>query len=185
MSNQKTIAQTVSIEGIGLHTGDVVRLTFEPAEVDFGFVFQRTDLENKPMVKADANFVVDTSRGTTIEQNGAKVYTIEHVLAALVGLDIDNILIKIDGPEIPIMDGSAMPFIQKLKEAGITELTKEKNYFEIKSPIVYEDKNNGVELIIVPHDSFEVSVMVDYNSPVLGSQFAKLTSLSQFETELG
>lgn len=184
MSNQKTIAQTVSLEGIGLHTGDVVRLTFEPAEADFGFVFQRTDIENEPRVKADANFVVDTSRGTTIEQNGAKVYTIEHVLAALVGLDIDNVLIKLNGPEIPIMDGSAMPFIQKLKEAGISELSKEKNYFEIKSPIVYEDKNNGVELIIVPHDSFEVSVMVDYNSPVLGSQFAKLTSLSQFETEI-
>lgn len=184
MSNQKTIAQTVSLEGIGLHTGDVVRLTFEPAEADFGFVFQRTDIENEPRVKADANFVVDTSRGTTIEQNGAKVYTIEHVLAALVGLDIDNVLIKLNGPEIPIMDGSAMPFIQKLKEAGISELSKEKNYFEIKSPIVYEDKNNGVELIIVPNDSFEVSVMVDYNSPVLGSQFAKLTSLSQFETEI-
>jgi UDP-3-O-[3-hydroxymyristoyl] N-acetylglucosamine deacetylase / 3-hydroxyacyl-[acyl-carrier-protein] dehydratase len=184
MSNQKTIAQTVSLEGIGLHTGDVVRLTFVPAEADFGFVFQRTDIINEPTVKADANFVVDTSRGTTIEQNGAKVYTIEHVLAALMGLDIDNVLIKLNGPEIPIMDGSAMPFIQKLKEAGISELSKEKNYFEIKSPIVYEDKNNGVELIIVPHDSFEVSVMVDYNSPVLGSQFAKLTSLSQFETEI-
>lgn len=184
MSNQKTIAQTVSLEGIGLHTGDVVRLTFEPAEADFGFVFQRTDIENEPRVKADANFVVDTSRGTTIEQNGAKVYTIEHVLAALVGLDIDNVLIKLNGPEIPIMDGSAMPFIQKLKEAGISELSKEKNYFEIKSPIVYEDKNNGVELIIVPNDSFEVSVMVDYNSPVLGSQFAKLTSLTQFESEI-
>lgn len=184
MSNQKTIAKSVSLEGIGLHTGDVVRLTFEPAEADFGFVFQRTDIENEPRVKADANFVVDTSRGTTIEQNGAKVYTIEHVLAALVGLDIDNVLIKLNGAEVPIMDGSAMPFIQKLKEAGISELSKEKNYFEIKSPIVYEDKNNGVELIIVPHDSFEVSVMVDYNSPVLGSQFAKLTSLTQFESEI-
>lgn len=184
MSNQKTIAKSVSLEGIGLHTGDVVRLTFEPAEADFGFVFQRTDIENEPRIKADANFVVDTSRGTTIEQHGAKVYTIEHVLAALVGLDIDNVLIKLNGAEVPIMDGSAMPFIQKLKEAGISELSKEKNYFEIKSPIVYEDKNNGVELIIVPHDSFEVSVMVDYNSPVLGSQFAKLTSLTQFESEI-
>lgn len=184
MSKQTTIANAVSLEGVGLHTGSMVTLIFEPAPVDFGYVFQRTDLEKNPTIKADAFNVIDTSRGTTLEQNGARVYTIEHALAALVGLGIDNVLIKISGQEIPIMDGSSKPFIDILKTAGISVQDKNREFIEIKKSVSFEDKENGVELIAVPHDSYEIKVMVDYNSPVLGNQEATITNLENFEAEI-
>ncbi len=180
---QTTIKSEVSISGVGLHTGMEVTLTFEPAPEDHGYVFQRVDIEGQPKVKADCDLVVDTSRGTTIEDNGARVNTVEHVLAALAGLEIDNVLIKLNGPETPIMDGSSKPFIDLLKSTGIQEQKKEREYFEIPSRINYSD-GEGVEMMALPADDYRLTVMVDYNSPVLGSQHASIVNLGEFTEEI-
>jgi UDP-3-O-[3-hydroxymyristoyl] N-acetylglucosamine deacetylase/3-hydroxyacyl-[acyl-carrier-protein] dehydratase len=180
---QTTIKKTIEVSGVGLHTGEQVTMTFEPAAEDHGYVFQRTDLEGQPTVKADADLVVDTSRGTTIEDNGARVNTVEHVLAALAGLEIDNVLIKLDGPETPIMDGSSRPFVDLLLDAGIEEQKKEREYFEIPERINFVDES-GVEMMALPLNDFRMTVMVDYNSPVLGSQNASITKMSEFKDEI-
>jgi UDP-3-O-[3-hydroxymyristoyl] N-acetylglucosamine deacetylase/3-hydroxyacyl-[acyl-carrier-protein] dehydratase len=180
---QTTIKKAVSISGVGLHTGNEVTLIFEPAEEDHGYVFQRVDIEGQPTVKADCDLVVDTSRGTTIEDNGARVNTVEHVLAALAGLEIDNCLIKLNAPETPIMDGSSRPFIDVLIEAGIETQKKEREYFEIPKRINYTD-GKGVEMMALPADDYRLTVMVDYNSPVLGSQHASIVNLSEFTDEI-
>lgn len=180
---QTTIKNPVSISGVGLHTGKEVTLTFEPAAEDHGYVFQRIDIDGQPTVKADADLVVDTSRGTTIEDNGARVNTVEHVLAALAGLEIYNVLIKLDAPETPIVDGSSKPFVDLLLEAGIEEQKKEREYFEIPERINYADES-GVEMMALPLNDFRMTVMVDYNSPVLGSQNASITKMSEFKDEI-
>lgn len=180
---QTTIKEAVSVSGVGLHTGNNVTLTFEPAPEDHGYVFQRIDLEGEPKVKADCDLVVDTSRGTTLEQNGARINTVEHVLAALAGLEIDNCLIKLDAPETPIMDGSSRPFIDKLQEVGVINQKKEREYFEIPTRINYTD-GEGVEMMALPADEYRLTVMVDYNSPVLGSQHASIVNLSEFKDEI-
>jgi UDP-3-O-[3-hydroxymyristoyl] N-acetylglucosamine deacetylase/3-hydroxyacyl-[acyl-carrier-protein] dehydratase len=180
---QTTIKEAISISGVGLHTGNQVTLTFEPAEEDHGYVFQRTDIEGQPKVKADCDLVVDTSRGTTIEDNGARINTVEHVLAALAGLEIDNCLIKLDAPETPIMDGSSRPFIDILLKSGIETQKKEREYFEISKRINYTD-GEGVEMMALPADDYRLTVMVDYNSPVLGSQHASIINLSEFTDEI-
>jgi UDP-3-O-[3-hydroxymyristoyl] N-acetylglucosamine deacetylase/3-hydroxyacyl-[acyl-carrier-protein] dehydratase len=180
---QTTIKKAISISGVGLHTGNEVTLIFEPAEEDHGYVFQRVDIEGQPTVKADCDLVVDTSRGTTIEDNGARVNTVEHVLAALAGLEIDNCLIKLNAPETPIMDGSSRPFIDVLLEAGIETQKKEREYFEIPKRINYTD-GKGVEMMALPADDYRLTVMVDYNSPVLGSQHASIVNLSEFTDEI-
>jgi UDP-3-O-[3-hydroxymyristoyl] N-acetylglucosamine deacetylase/3-hydroxyacyl-[acyl-carrier-protein] dehydratase len=180
---QTTIKEAVSISGVGLHTGNKVTLTFEPAPEDHGYVFQRTDLEGNPMVKADCDLVVDTSRGTTIEDNGARINTVEHVLAALAGLEIDNCLIKLDASETPIMDGSSRPFIDILLATGIVSQKKEREYFEIPNRINYAD-GKGVEMMALPANDYRLTVMVDYNSPVLGSQHASITNLNEFKDEI-
>lgn len=180
---QTTIKEVTSVSGVGLHTGNKVTLTFEPAPEDHGYIFQRVDLDGEPKVKADCDLVVDTSRGTTIEQNGARINTVEHVLAALAGLEIDNCLIKLDAPETPIMDGSSRPFIDLLLETGIETQKKEREYFEIPSRINYAD-GQGVEMMALPADDYRLTVMVDYNSPVLGSQHASIVNLSEFKDEI-
>ena len=180
---QTTIKESASISGVGLHTGEKVTLTFEPAPEDHGYVFQRIDLEGEPKVKADADLVVDTSRGTTIEDKGARVNTVEHVLAALAGLEIDNVLIKLNGPETPIVDGSSMPFVDLLLETGIVEQKKEREYFEIPERITYID-DSGVEMMALPLNDYRLTVMVDYNSPVLGSQNASITKMTEFKDEI-
>ena len=181
---QQTINKNSTISGVGLHTGIVTNVTFKPAKVDHGIVFQRIDLKNKPTIKADVDNVTDVSRGTTIEENNAKISTIEHLLAAIAGLEIDNILIEVDGPELPIMDGSSIKFIESLEKAGIKEQNAYKTYFEIKENIFYNDKKNNVEIAIYPHNEFRATVMVDYNSPVLGSQHYTLNELSKFKNEV-
>lgn len=181
---QKTLAKEVSVSGVGLHTGVKSTLTFCPAEPNYWFKFQRTDLENQPFINADCDLVVDTSRGTTIEQNGAKVYTVEHVLAALMGLDLDNVLIKIDGPEPPIMDGSSIEFIKALEEAGIVTQDVEREYYEVDSAICHNEPERGVEVSILPQKGYKFTVMVDYNSPVLGPQHATLNELKDFKAEV-
>jgi UDP-3-O-[3-hydroxymyristoyl] N-acetylglucosamine deacetylase/3-hydroxyacyl-[acyl-carrier-protein] dehydratase len=180
---QTTIKAATTISGVGLHTGNKVTLTFEPAPENHGYVFQRVDLDGEPKIKADCDLVVDTSRGTTLEENGARVSTVEHVLAALAGLEIDNCLIKLDAVETPIMDGSSKPFIDKLLEAGIQTQKKEREYFEIPARINYAD-GKGVEMMALPADEYRLTVMVDYNSPVLGSQHASIVNLSEFKDEI-
>lgn len=181
---QRTIKNEISISGVGLHTGKKVSLTFKPAPENHGYKFQRTDLPGQPTIDADVDFVIDTARGTTLEQNGARVSTIEHVLAALVGMEIDNVIIAIDGPEIPIMDGSAMPYITMLEKAGFVEQNAERIYFELKTNLAYEDPDKKVEMLAVPQDEFRITVMVDYNSEVLGTQHATMYNVREFKTDI-
>ncbi len=181
---QTTLKQAVTISGVGLHTGAIVNLTFCPAPENYGYKFQRIDLPNQPIIEADCDLVVDTSRGTTLEKNGARISTVEHTLAALVGLEIDNVLLQIDGIEMPIMDGSSKPFVDKLLAAGIVEQEAEREYFVVPSNIHYNDPENHVEMVAMPLDDYRATVMVDYNSPVLGSQHAIITNLSEFKTQI-
>lgn len=185
MSNkQHTIKQKVSVTGVGLHTGKKVTLTFNPAPENHWYKFQRTDVEGQPIIEADADLVVDTSRGTTLEKNGVRVHTTEHVLAALVGLQIDNCLIQVDGPEMPIMDGSSWKFIEALEAAEIVEQEAEREYFELTENLTYEDPVKRVEMLAVPQETFRVTVMVDYNSEILGTQHAGMYDISQFKPEI-
>ncbi len=181
---QRTIKKAVSIRGKGLHIGQEVTITFNPAPVNHWFKFQRTDLEGQPIIEADCDLVVDTSRGTTLEKNGARVYTTEHVLAALLGLNIDNCLIQINGPEMPIMDGSSMPFIEMLEKAGIEEQEAERVYFELEENLSYEDSVKNVEMLAVPQDTYRLTVMVDYKSELLGTQHASLYKIEDFKAEV-
>lgn len=181
---QCTIKKAVSLTGVGLHTGKKVTITFNPAPENHWYKFQRTDVEGQPIIEADADLVVDTSRGTTLEKNGVRVYTMEHVLAALRGLEIDNCLIQVDAPEMPIMDGSSIKFIEALEAAEIVEQDAEREYFELKENLTYEDPVKQVEMLAVKQDSFRVTVMVDYNSEVLGTQHAGMYSLGEFKKEI-
>lgn len=181
---QRTIEKTVSLQGVGLHTGQNVTLSFHPAPENHGYKFQRTDLEGQPIVNADVSRVVSTQRGTVIKSGDAQISTIEHVLSALSGLQIDNVLIKVDGPEVPIMDGSAAAFVDLLRQAGIQEQEEEREYFDIEEPIAYRDEETGTELIALPADHFEITTMIDFNSPVLGQQYATLHSLEDFAEQI-
>ncbi|MEI6695051.1 MAG: bifunctional UDP-3-O-[3-hydroxymyristoyl] N-acetylglucosamine deacetylase/3-hydroxyacyl-ACP dehydratase [Bacteroidota bacterium] len=181
---QQTIAKPALLSGTGLHTGENVSITFKPAPINFGYKFKRIDIENAPTIDADVDLVVDTSRGTTIESNGVKVSTVEHVLAAIFGLGIDNILIELDGSEMPILDGSSMPIVKALLEAGIVEQDAVKEYFEIKSNITYTDPDKKVEMVIIPSKEFKLSVLIDYELKVLNTQFASLNKLENFQTEI-
>lgn len=181
---QYTLSKQVSVTGIGLHTGKISTMTFCPAAENYGYVFQRMDLEGMPVVAALAENVVDTARGTTIESNGAKVYTVEHVLAALVGLGIDNMHIEIDGPEPPIMDGSAKAFMEVLGNVKLLEQEAKRNYIEIAEKIAYHEPERGVHLVIEPDDHFSLHVEVDYNSPVLLPQEATLDDINDFGKEI-
>ena len=181
---QQTIQKAVSLTGIGLHSGKEVKMTFRPAPANHGIKFQRMDLKDTPVLSADVNNVTSTNRGTTIEFGPARVSTVEHALAALAGMRIDNVLIEIDGPEVPIMDGSAQPFIDSLDEAGTIEQEEDREYFEITEPIRYTDESTGTELIALPGDDFEVTTLIDFNSPILGHQYANMKSLDQFRKEI-
>lgn len=181
---QQTIRKSVTVSGVGLHTGVQANMTFLPARPNHGIKFQRIDLPEQPVVDADVDNVVDVSRGTTIEQSGARIYTVEHTLAALVGLQIDNVLIQIDGPEPPIMDGSSIQFIEVLHEAGVEEQNALRNFFEVPEGVFYRESDRNVEMAALPLDDYRVTVMIDYNSPVLGSQHASLNSIAEFEREI-
>lgn len=184
MIKQKTIKQDVSVSGVGLHTGKTTNLTFKSAPENFGFKFKRIDLDGSPVIEADVDLVIDTARGTTLEKNGVRVYTVEHVLAALAGMELDNVLIEIDGPEMPIVDGSALPFIKALEKAGVVEQNAERVYFELKENLTYEDPIKKVEMLAVPQDEFRITVMVDYNSDLLGTQHASIYNIRQFNSEV-
>lgn len=184
MSKQKTIKEAFSVIGIGLHTGEKATLTVNPAADNHGFKFQRIDVEGEPIINADADLVVDTSRSTTLEKNGVRVHTTEHILAALSGMEIDNALIQIDGPEIPIMDGSAFPFVEAINQVGIIDQEADKDYFVVTENLTYEDLERHTEMLAVPQDEFRLTVMVDYNSPLLGTQHAHMYHAGEFEPEI-
>lgn len=183
-TKQHTIKAPVQVSGVGLHTGAQVNLTFVPAPINHGILFKRVDLPDQPTVECDVDNVVDVSRGTSIEKNGARINTVEHALAALVGLQIDNVIIEIDGPEIPIMDGSSLPFIEAISAIGLEEQNALRNFFEVPHGIFFHDAEKNIELAALPLDDYRVTVMVDYNSPVLGSQHATLNNINQFEKEI-
>jgi UDP-3-O-[3-hydroxymyristoyl] N-acetylglucosamine deacetylase / 3-hydroxyacyl-[acyl-carrier-protein] dehydratase len=181
---QRTLKEKIYISGKGLHTGKQVNITFHPAEVDHGISFQRSDLENKPTIKVIAYNVYDTSRGTSIRENGAEVKTIEHMMASIVALKIDNLLIEIDCDEVPILDGSAILYFKEFEKAGTIEQEKDKNYLIINKELNYSYKKKKVEMIAKPADHFRINVMVDYNTKVLGVQHAELNYLKNFYEEI-
>ncbi|HJN05644.1 MAG TPA: bifunctional UDP-3-O-[3-hydroxymyristoyl] N-acetylglucosamine deacetylase/3-hydroxyacyl-ACP dehydratase [Bacteroidales bacterium] len=181
---QKTIGSSVTISGTGLHTGQPGEMTFHSAPVNHGIKFRRTDIDSKPIIAADVNFVVNTARGTTLSKNGAKVFTIEHVLAAFMGLGIDNVLVDLNMEEIPIKDGSSKYFIKAIKDAGIVEQNAERKYLIIKEPIVYESPDKSVKLVIEAAKEFSVSVVIDYETDVLGKQEAVINDITEFENEI-
>ena len=184
MAKQQTINSEISISGKGLHTGKDVTLTFKPAKENYGYRFIRTDLEEHIEIKANVDYVVDTSRGTTLEYKDAKVYTIEHVLAALVGLEIDNVKIEVTACEMPILDGSSKLYIEALEKAGIVEQEAERDYFELSENVTFKNKDDKVEYIAIPSEEFKVSVMIDYETEVLGTQHAGLEKISDFKAEI-
>jgi len=181
---QKTISAPVTLKGKGLHSGVDVEITFKPAPKDHGYTFVRVDLPDHPVIHARAENVVDTSRGTTLEENGVRVATIEHVLAAFNGLQIDNALIEIKGPEAPIMGGSSKKFVEAIKSAGIQELDAPREYYRVTEKITFSDEENGVDIMIYPDDHLSINVLIDYNSKVLGNQYAIMDHLSDFETDI-
>ena len=181
---QKTIQKEISLSGVGLHTGNTVKITLKPASINHGFAFIRTDLEGNPTIEAKAEFVVNTQRGTNLEKNGVQVQTSEHVLAAAVGLDIDNLLIEIDASEPPIMDGSSKYFVKALEEAGIEEQDAEIEEYVVKKIISYKDEITGSEIILMPSDEYQVTTMVDFGTKILGTQNATLNTISDFKTEI-
>ena len=181
---QTTLSDKISFKGVGLHTGSPATITICPAPENHGYKFQRMDVEGQPIIEADCDLVTDTSRGTTIEKDGISISTIEHVLASLVGSEVDNALIQIDGPEMPILDGSSIEFIEGIKKIGSIEQDADREYFEIPHNIHYVDEDNSVEIIAMPVDDYRLTVMVDYNSPVLGTQHASLTHITDFAKEI-
>ncbi len=183
-AKQKTIARSVTLTGTGLHTGVHIDATFYPSGENTGVLFQRIDLPGQPIIKASADLVVETARNTVIEEKGARIGMVEHALSALCGLEIDNILITVNGPEMPILDGSAKQYIAALVSAGISIQNEDREVFEIKDPIVYTDEARGIEIMALPADEFSISVMIDYNSEVLGNQFASLSHISDYTTQI-
>lgn len=184
MAKQHTIQRSVAVSGVGLHTGAMVTLTFKSAPENHGFKFQRIDLDGQPIVAAEVSRVASTKRGTTLQAGEAQVSTVEHVLAALTGLQIDNVLMEIDGPEVPIMDGSAQPFTAALQEAGKQEQNETREVFEIQEPIYFRDEETGTEMMALPAERYEVTTLIDFNSDVLGPQFADLHNITDFEKEI-
>lgn len=181
---QKTIQSEISLSGVGLHTGNNVIMTLKPAPINHGFSFVRVDLEGKPEIEALAEYVVNTQRGTNLEKNGVQIQTSEHVLAAVVGLDIDNLIIEINASEPPIMDGSSKYFVEAIEKAGIKEQNANIEEFIVKEIISYKDEVTGSEIILMPSDEYQVTTMVDFGTKILGTQNATLDKMADFKTEI-
>ena len=181
---QHTLQEEIRISGTGLHTGINVDMTLKPAHAGFGFQFQRVDLPGSPVIKADCDLVTDTSRGTTLELNDVKVSTVEHILAALVGMGVDNCLIELNGPEIPIMDGSSGPFVEEIEATGVVEQDAAKAWYSIDTNLSFYDENKRVELTALPATNYEITTLIDFNSPVLGTQHASLKNMREFQHEI-
>ncbi len=181
---QHTIKYPFSLEGTGLHTGEAVQVTLHPAPENFGIKFKRVDVSPPIVIEASLEHVADTERSTTLEKEGVRIYTVEHLLAALMGLQIDNVLVEVHGPELPALDGSALPYVQKLKEVGTVKQRANREFYVIEEPIHYQDDTNQVDLAALPLDDFRATVMIDYGSTFLGIQHATLVRLDDFETEV-
>jgi len=177
---QRTIAKSASLEGVGLHTGNISTITFNPAPENYGYKFVRTDVDDKLEIEAIVDNVIDLSRGTTIAKNNIEVHTVEHVLASLVGLGIDNCRIELSANEPPVGDGSAMPYVEVLKSAGVVEQSADRKYFEIPEIVRFTNDEKGVDLVALPHGDYRLTVMIDYANPALGSQH---TGLFDFDKE--
>jgi len=184
MEKQKTLKEEISLSGIGLHTGKEVVLTMKPAKENTGFVFVRTDLEGCPQVEADANYVTTTERGTTLEKLGVKIHTCEHVLAALVGMDLDNVILEMNNAEPPIMDGSSKFFVEALEKVGVVEQEAPREYLIITEVMSYTDPETGADITIIPSEEYEVTTMVDFGTKVLGTQNATLKNIADFKSEI-
>ncbi len=183
-SLQQTIKREVELTGVGLHTGESVTVKFVPAPPNHGIRFQRVDLNDKPVIPADCDLVTTVQRGTTLEKGLASVSTVEHVMSSLIGLQIDNCLVQVDGIEIPIMDGSARYFVEALEKAGIQEQGEERDIFELRQNIHYADKESGVEYLAMPSNRYKVTALIDYKSEVLGQQHATLDKVHDFKREI-
>lgn len=181
---QKTLKEEVTLSGIGLHTGKEVTLTIKPAKENTGFIFVRTDLEGRPQVEADVNYVTNTERGTTLEKLGVRIHTCEHLLAALVGCDIDNAILEMNSAEPPILDGSSKFFVEAIEKVGIIEQKEEREYLVIKEVLSYTDPSTGSEITIIPSEHYEITAMVDFGTKVLGTQNATLKNIQDFKTEI-
>jgi UDP-3-O-[3-hydroxymyristoyl] N-acetylglucosamine deacetylase/3-hydroxyacyl-[acyl-carrier-protein] dehydratase len=183
MVKQKTIKSEISLTGVGLHTGKEVKMTFKPAPVNNGFTFVRVDLEGQPVIEADANYVVNTQRGTNLEKLGVQIQTPEHVLAALTGCDLDNVIIELNASELPIMDGSSKYFVEAIEKAGVEEQETKRNVYVVKEVISFTDESTGSEILVMPSDSYCITTMVDFGTKILGTQNATMKSLSEFKDE--
>ena len=181
MEKQTTIKNKITLKGKGLHTGKFLEVNILPSVAESGIVFKRVDLENPVLIKADAEAVTETSRGTTIEAKGAKVSTIEHLMAALYASNIDNALIEINGEEVPILDGSSKYWLEAIEKSGVEELEKERKYFTLKEIVSYVDEENDIELIAMPYDGFRVDLNIDFSPRIIGSQNSCLKNLSEFK----
>ena len=184
MVKQKTINSEVSLTGVGLHTGNEVKMTFKPAPINNGFTFVRVDLEGQPIIEADANYVVNTQRGTNLEKLGVKIQTPEHVLAAFVGCDLDNVIVELNASELPIMDGSSKYFVEAIEKAGILEQEAVRKYYTVKEVITYTDDETGSEIMLMPSEEYQVTTMVDFGTKVLGTQNATLKNINDFKSEI-
>ncbi|MGL2966140.1 bifunctional UDP-3-O-[3-hydroxymyristoyl] N-acetylglucosamine deacetylase/3-hydroxyacyl-ACP dehydratase [Flavobacterium sp. XGLA_31] len=184
MVKQKTIQNEISLTGVGLHTGKEVKMTFKPAPINNGYTFVRVDLEGSPVIEADANYVVNTQRGTNLEKLGVKIQTSEHVLAAFVGCDVDNVIIELNESEPPIMDGSSKFFVEAIEKAGIVEQDAPRNYYVVKEVISFMDEATGSEILVMPADDYQVTAMVDFGTKVVGTQNATMKNISEFKTEI-
>ncbi|HEU0135876.1 MAG TPA: bifunctional UDP-3-O-[3-hydroxymyristoyl] N-acetylglucosamine deacetylase/3-hydroxyacyl-ACP dehydratase [Flavobacterium sp.] len=184
MVKQTTIKNEISLIGVGLHTGKEVKMTFKPAPINNGYSFVRVDLEGSPVIEADANYVVNTQRGTNLEKRGVKIQTSEHVLAAFVGCDVDNVIVELNGPEPPIMDGSSKFFVEAIEKAGVVEQEANRNVYVVKEIISFTDEATGSEILVMPSDDYQVTTMVDFGTKVLGTQNATMKNISEFKTEI-
>ncbi len=184
LEKQKTLANPFKIEGKGLHTGVMVTMNFLPAPVNHGFKFKRVDLEHQPIIDADVDLVVDTSRGTLLEKEGARIGTIEHALAALIGMDLDNVLIEVNNEEAPIMDGSSKYFVEAIEKVGVVEQEADREYFEITEKVEIFDEKSGSHIVALPDDDYRLNVMISFPSAVLSNQYATLDSIQDFRTEV-
>lgn len=180
---KRTIQNPTSLSGKGLHSGEFVNMTIHPADSNFGIKFMRKDVEGNPTLNADVGLVSETNRGTKLKNTKTEVGTVEHIMSALYALGIDNALIELDGPEVPIMDGSALPFVEAIKKAGVVEQDVDKEFFVVEEIITFTDES-GAEMVLMPSDNYEVTTMIDFDSPVLGQQFAELDDLSKYEEEI-
>ncbi|MDN3677059.1 bifunctional UDP-3-O-[3-hydroxymyristoyl] N-acetylglucosamine deacetylase/3-hydroxyacyl-ACP dehydratase [Flavobacterium paronense] len=184
MVKQKTIQNEISLTGVGLHTGKEVKMTFKPAPINNGYTFVRVDLEGSPVIEADANYVVNTQRGTNLEKLGVKIQTSEHVLAAFVGCDVDNVIIELNESEPPIMDGSSKFFVEAIEKVGVVEQEAERHYYIVKEVISFMDEATGSEILLMPSEDYQVTAMVDFGTKVLGTQNATMKNISEFKSEI-